>query len=622
MFYRLVPYFRAMAYAPRWINASQRPQRPMKASSSDSGGNGFPGYKAWGFSVAARQFQIHQPQQTYPISCHPQTKADKMVNFHQSSEDIELRDGHILVAKCADENGDFVESELDLNYYIGNNDGSFQWGGENFAGSGEEISFELEGDDLVPVLRAVLFNIEGEGIPADVNLAEAIGNDNGTLVFFTPPASTESGAANVSRRARRSWTPWEDQSLRNRVAQFGHARGSEGRWTEIAQGIPGRTAKGRWTEDEDRILLEAYSNLGPAWKQIADLIPGRKDDQCSKRYIDILGPLAKNRLSGWTPEEDRILRDSVKELGHRWSAVAARLPGRPPLTCRNRWRNLSKQTANSKSTAEQQASPDSVQPASEADAAYQTESPAISGPGDAMDTPFNFAEPVSADVAAVGNSMLGRSNVLAGTDSLDQAAPASLACDWTAALPAVASHGSSNFIPNLDSMQDETLPLAGELLNWDLESSWEDQPPAAAQHIPTGPIVGAQPSSTPTAALRTTLHDSLQSHPEPGNAATTTNPVDFRALELSAEMTSRSSQQLSNIPEETHFDAQNFTHPQQAGQRSPCSRTNRVDRKSGTSRIITTTITIITIIITTIITTIINNSYPIQHSTHIDAHFG
>ncbi|KAH7310697.1 Homeodomain-like protein, partial [Stachybotrys elegans] len=187
------------------------------------------------------------------------------------------------------------------------------------------------------------------------------------------------------------WTPWEDQSLRNRIAQYGHARGSEGRWTEIAQGIPGRTAKdcrkrwfhsldpslrkGRWTEDEDRILLEAYSRLGPAWKQIADLIPGRKDDQCSKRYVDILGPLAKNRLSGWTPEEDQILRESVNDLGHRWAAVALKLPGRPPLTCRNRWRCLSKQAAAAKpTTAEQQTSPASVQPASDNDAG-QSQSP-------------------------------------------------------------------------------------------------------------------------------------------------------------------------------------------------------------------------------------------------------
>ena len=59
--------------------------------------------------------------------------------------------------------------------------------------------------------------------------------------------------------------------------------------------------------------------------------------------MDILGPSAQKRLLSWTEEEDGVLTEGVRTLGNRWSAIAARLPGRPPLTCRNRWRNLSKQ---------------------------------------------------------------------------------------------------------------------------------------------------------------------------------------------------------------------------------------------------------------------------------------
>lgn len=62
--------------------------------------------------------------------------------------------------------------------------GHFCWGGENFQGSASDISFELEGDDEVPVLRAKLANLEGEEIEANINLAERIGNDNGKLVFW------------------------------------------------------------------------------------------------------------------------------------------------------------------------------------------------------------------------------------------------------------------------------------------------------------------------------------------------------------------------------------------------------------------------------------------------------
>ncbi|CAG8315683.1 unnamed protein product [Penicillium salamii] len=106
-----------------------------------------------------------------------------IMSFHESSTDIELDDDHILKATLRDENGDEQKSELNLNEIIGNNDGQFAWGGGGFLDSADDISFELEGDDNVPVLRAKLKDVEGEEHDADINLAECIGNDNGQLVF-------------------------------------------------------------------------------------------------------------------------------------------------------------------------------------------------------------------------------------------------------------------------------------------------------------------------------------------------------------------------------------------------------------------------------------------------------
>ncbi|KAH7120405.1 CVNH domain-containing protein [Dactylonectria estremocensis] len=106
------------------------------------------------------------------------------MSFHLSAEDISLEDGHVLKARLANTDGEHVDAELDLNYYIGNSDGSFEWGGENFAESAEDISFELEGDDSSPILRATLNNMEGEGVSCDLNLSERIGNDNGVLIFL------------------------------------------------------------------------------------------------------------------------------------------------------------------------------------------------------------------------------------------------------------------------------------------------------------------------------------------------------------------------------------------------------------------------------------------------------
>jgi hypothetical protein len=53
------------------------------------------------------------------------------MSFHLSAEDIELDDGHILKAKLGNGDGDMVDAEIDLNQFIGNNNGSFEWGGES-----------------------------------------------------------------------------------------------------------------------------------------------------------------------------------------------------------------------------------------------------------------------------------------------------------------------------------------------------------------------------------------------------------------------------------------------------------------------------------------------------------
>ncbi|KAJ5563023.1 Cyanovirin-N [Penicillium sp. DV-2018c] len=105
------------------------------------------------------------------------------MSFHSSAVSIELEDGHILKAVLHNDDGDEQESTLDLNDHIGNDNGHFQWEGGNFQASAEDITFDREGDDGIPVLRAILHDVEGEGHPADINLSERIGNSNGTLVF-------------------------------------------------------------------------------------------------------------------------------------------------------------------------------------------------------------------------------------------------------------------------------------------------------------------------------------------------------------------------------------------------------------------------------------------------------
>ncbi|GMF00840.1 unnamed protein product [[Candida] boidinii] len=98
--------------------------------------------------------------------------------------------------------------------------------------------------------------------------------------------------------------------------------------------------KGKWTATEDELLLNAYKKYGPIWQQVAVEIPGRTEDQCSKRYIEVLNPETKDRLKPWSLEEDLQLIEGVKNYGTKWRTVSSAIKGRPSLTCRNRWRKI------------------------------------------------------------------------------------------------------------------------------------------------------------------------------------------------------------------------------------------------------------------------------------------
>lgn len=132
------------------------------------------------------------------------------MSFHLSARDIRLEDGHILFASLQSFDGEWVDSQLDLDYYLGNNEGLFEWGGQStsplldadecaicqvtylcmidFSHSANDITFSIEGGDNVPVLRASLSDSEGNGNERDVNLSERIGNDNGVLIFRGHPS--------------------------------------------------------------------------------------------------------------------------------------------------------------------------------------------------------------------------------------------------------------------------------------------------------------------------------------------------------------------------------------------------------------------------------------------------
>ncbi|KAG8413081.1 hypothetical protein J3459_015809 [Metarhizium acridum] len=100
------------------------------------------------------------------------------MSFYESSKNIWLEDGHILHADCQDDDGNWNESTIDLNEFIGNSDGWFEWDGVNFSESAHDIL--LDGSRLTAEMGMVEGgNRERQGL----ELNDRIGNENGQLVY-------------------------------------------------------------------------------------------------------------------------------------------------------------------------------------------------------------------------------------------------------------------------------------------------------------------------------------------------------------------------------------------------------------------------------------------------------
>ena len=152
-------------------------------------------------------------------------------------------------------------------------------------------------------------------------------------------------------RERAPWTPEEDNLLRLAVQLYGD---KTEKWAKIAACVPGRTnkncrkrwfhsldpslRKGAWTDEEDQLLREGVMQFPNQWSKIADMLEGRTDDQCAKRWRESLDPTIDR--SDWTPMEDQRLMEKYEEYSSQWQKIAQFFDGRPGLHCRNRWRKL------------------------------------------------------------------------------------------------------------------------------------------------------------------------------------------------------------------------------------------------------------------------------------------
>jgi hypothetical protein len=174
-------------------------------------------------------------------------------------------------------------------------------------------------------------------------------------VTGTPPNARTTGATG-------RWTLVEDAKLIGAVTNTRKKKKSKN-WAAIAALVPGRTKNqcenrwrnalnpsidqmtgttGKWKEEEDTKLKAAVqTHGGKNWVAVAALVPGRTKIQCKNRWHDTLDP-STDRVNGstgfWKEGEDIKLKNAVqKHGGKHWAAIAALITGRTNVQCYHRW---------------------------------------------------------------------------------------------------------------------------------------------------------------------------------------------------------------------------------------------------------------------------------------------
>ncbi|XP_078442797.1 transcription factor MYB30-like isoform X2 [Wolffia australiana] len=109
--------------------------------------------------------------------------------------------------------------------------------------------------------------------------------------------------------------------------------------------------KGQWSKEEDDILVSHIQKHGHRnWRALPRLAGlARCGKSCRLRWLNYLRP--DIRRGNFTQEEEETIISLHQQLGNRWSAIAAKLPGRTDNEIKNVWHARLKKRSKPSSTS-------------------------------------------------------------------------------------------------------------------------------------------------------------------------------------------------------------------------------------------------------------------------------